>query len=158
MHTDMTPQNAATRHDTSTTRATDQTLEHERAVDAILDDCFLALGQAIGLRASLDFEAVLFVRDHFRPRFLAAMQHFGNRWLDDRTTVTAVIAMLGERAVRHADGAASIDLATIRRASAEVQRYCQLHASRRTRGQGNAATDAATALIAGYWCTWDPEP
>ena len=113
--------------------ASDETLAYERAVDAILDDCFLAIGQAVGLRATLDFAAVCYIRDHFRVRFLAAMQHFGNRWLDDRSTVTAVAAMLGERAVRYANGAEVIDVEAVRQASADVQRYCQLHAGRRHR-------------------------
>lgn len=153
-----------TRHDIRPARvaddyaSADRTADYERAVDAILDDCFLSIGQGIGLRASLSFEAVLHVRNTFRPKFLAAMRQFGNRWLEDRTTVTAVGWMLGERAVRYANGAESIDLDAIRRASADVERYCQLHAARRSRGRHDAASEAATALIAGYWCTWDPEP
>lgn len=163
MNTETTRQNVppgtiAHGYDASIDGALDQTLEHERAVDAILDDCFLSIGQGIGLRASLDFNAVVFVRENFRPKFLAAMRHFGNRWLEDRTTVTAVGWMLGERAVRYANGAASIDVDAVRKASADVERYCQLHAARRTRSGGNASSEAATALIAGYWCTWDPEP
>ncbi|MCC6988703.1 MAG: hypothetical protein IT181_06880, partial [Acidobacteria bacterium] len=61
-------------------------------------------------------------------------------------------------AVRYAAGAATVSLADIRRASAVVERYCQLHAARRTRARGEAATEGATARIAGYWCTWDPKP
>lgn len=135
--------------------ATDETLAHERAVDAILDDCFLSIGQAIGLRATFDYDAVVWVRDNFRSKFLAAMGQFGNRWMQDRATVTAVCGMLGERAVRHAAGAASINLAAAMQASADVERYCQVHAARRNGARGSAASDAATALIAGYWCTWD---
>ena len=54
--------------------------------------------------------------------------------------------------------AASIGLDAIRKASADVERYCQLHASRRTRSRNHGNSEAATARIAGYWCTWDPEP
>ncbi len=133
----------------------DQTLAHERAVDVILDDCFLSIGQAVGLRATFDYEAVQWVRTNFRAKFLAAMRHFGNRWLEDCATVTAVCAMLGERAVRHANGAPAIDVEAARKASADVERYCQLHAARRSGARG-ASTEAATALIAGYWCTWEP--
>ena len=163
MNTEMTPQDArpgttAHGYDTTIADGLDQTLAHERAVDAILDDCFLSIGQGIGLRASLDFEAIVFVRDNFRPKFLAAMRQFGNRWLEDRTTVTAVGWMLGERAVRYADGAASIGLDAIRQASADIERYCQLHAARRTRSRNDGNSEASTARIAGYWCTWDPEP
>lgn len=133
-----------------------ETLANERAVEVILDDCFMAIGQGVGLRASLDHDAVRFIRDNFRPKFLAAMRHCGNRWLEDRATVTAVGHMLGERAVRHAAGADNITLEAVMQASADVERYCQLHASRRAGAHGRA-TEGATALIAGYWCTWEPE-
>lgn len=161
MHTDSTRQELLgqiAQEFTPSLATPDQVDAHERAVDAILDDCFMSIGQGIGLRASLDFAAVMFVRTNFRPKFLAAMRQFGNRWLEDRTTVTAVGWMLGERAVRYADGASSIGLDEIRRASADVERYCQLHAARRERAEGHAPSDASTARIAGYWCTWDPEP
>lgn len=164
MHTDTTrhddqhlPGTHLTGYDTPAA-APDEALAHERAVDAILDDCFLSMGQAVGLRASFDYEAVLYVRNNFRAKFLAAMQHFGNRWLEDRATVTAVCAMLGERAVRHACGAPSIGLDAAMKASADVERYCKLHAARRSGARGGSASEAETALIAGYWCTWDPEP
>ncbi len=135
--------------------APDQILAHERAVDIILADCFMSIGQAVGLRATFDYDAVQWVREHFRAKFLAAMRHFGNRWQEDRATVTAVCGMLGERAVRHANGAASIDLDAARKAAADVERYCQLHAARRSGARGGSS-EAATALIAGYWCTWEP--
>lgn len=134
-----------------------QTLALERALDAIVDDCCLAVGQGVGLRAVLDFDAVCQMRGNFRPKFLAAMRQFGNRWLEDRQTVTAVAMMLGERAVRYANGAATISVDDIRRASADVERYCQLHASRRARGREQDPSEGATARIAGYWCTWDPK-
>jgi hypothetical protein len=132
----------------------------EQALDAIFDDVFLSIGQAVGLRASFDYEAVLWVRNHFRPKFLNAMRHFGNRWLEDRSRVTAVCAMFGERAVRYANGADVIDVDAVRQAGADVERYCQLHAARAggARGRRTPATDAATAMIAGYWCIWDPTP
>jgi len=161
MNTDLTrpdvhPQPAT--FDTTIAGGPDETLALERAVDAIVDDCCLAVGQGVGLRAALDFDAVCHIRRNFRPKFLAAMRQFGNRWLEDRQTVTAVAMMLGERAVRYANGAATIGLDDVRRASADVERYCQLHAARRTRGRGEANTEGATARIAGYWCTWDPKP
>jgi hypothetical protein len=163
MHTDTTRSDVRllpTAHGFDTTHdgGPDQTLAYERAVDAMVADGCLAVGQGIGLRASLAFDAVAFLHAHFRPKFLAAMHHFGNRWLEDRHTVTAVAMMLGERAVRYADGAPTIGLDAIRRASADVERYCQLHAARRTRGHDRDTTEGATARIAGYWCTWDPKP
>lgn len=163
MHTDLTrqpvaPGTPAPGFDTFAPVTPDQTLAHERAVDAILDDCFLSIGQGIGLRASLEFDAILFVRNTFRPKFLAAMQACGNRWLEDRTIVTAVGWMLGERAVRYANGAPSIGLDAIKQASADIERYCQLHAARRSGVRGGTPIEASATRIAGYWCTWEPRP
>ena len=160
MNTDMTRSDirpVTPGFDTTIDGGSDQTLAFERAVDAIVDDCCLAVGQGVGLRAVLDFDAACHIRRNFRPKFLAAMRQFGNRWLEDRQTVTAVAMMLGERAVRYADGAATISLDDIRRASADVERYCQLHAARRARGREHDTTEGATARIAGYWCTWEPK-
>ena len=162
MNTDMTRQNVppgtiAHGYDQSIAGASNETLAHERAVDAILDDCFLSIGQGIGLRATLDFDAVVWVRTNFRVKFLAAMEQFGNRWLEDRATVTAVALMLGERAVRHANGAASVSLEAAMQASADVERYCQLHSARRSAARAGTSSESATAMIAGYWCTWDPK-
>ena len=160
MNTDMTRSDVrpvAPGFDTTIDGGSDQTLAFERAVDGIVDDCCLAVGQGVGLRAVLEFDAVCHIRRNFRPKFLAAMRQFGNRWLEDRQTVTAVAMMLGERAVRYAGGAATVSLDDIRRASADVERYCQLHAARRARGREHDSTEGATARIAGYWCTWDPK-
>ena len=151
------PGTLANSFDSSVGGSPDETSAYERAVDVILDDCFLSIGQSIGLRATFDYDAVQWVRNNFRAKFLVAMGHFGNRWSQDRTTVTAVCGMLGERAVRHANGASSIDVDSARKASADVERYCQLHAARSNGGRGRAGSEGATALIAGYWCTWDPK-
>ena len=129
-------------------------VEAERAVEAVLDDCFIALGQAIGMRMTVDYDAVMFIRDHFRVRFLAAMRAFGNRWSQDRQNVTAVAMMLGERAVRYAGDRDSVDLGSVRQAAADVQRYCKLHSRRATRS-GDLSSEGAQSRIAGYWCTDD---
>jgi len=130
--------------------------EMAREVNYILADCALALGQSIGMRMTIDYEAVMFARDHFRRKFLAAMHAFGNRWSEDRPIVTGVVMMLGERAVRYADGRSSIDLESVRKAAADVERYCTLHARRASRVAG-PANEGGLARIAGYWCT-DDEP
>jgi hypothetical protein len=161
MHTDTTrqhvlPGTVATGYDPSIAGAPDQTQAYERTVDVVLDDLFLSVGQAIGLRATVDYDAVLWLRTHFRQKFLAALHRQGDRWLDDRAVVTAVSGLFAERAVRYANGAASIALDDVRQAAADVERYCRAHARRAAARAG--ASDAATALIAGYWCTWDPEP
>ena len=128
----------------------------EQAVEYILDDCFFALGQAIGMRMTVDYDAVMFIRNHFRARFLAAMRSFGNRWSEDRQNVTGAAMMLGERAVRYAGDRSSIDLDSVRQAAADVQRYCKLH-SRRAARSGDPTSEGAQSRIAGYWCT-DDEP
>jgi len=128
-----------------------QAQAYERAVDVILDDCFLSMGQAVGLRATFDYDAVVWLRARFREKFLAALHRNGDRWLEDRANVTAVCGMFAERAVRYAGGAASVDLDAVRKAAADVERHCQMHASRRSQ------SDASTAMIAGYWCIWDPK-
>jgi hypothetical protein len=100
---------------------------HLDSVEYIVDECFFAVGQSVGMRLTVDYEAVVWWRDHFRSRFLASMQRFGNRWSQDRQIVTAVGLMLGERAVRYAAGRASIDLEAAQHAAADVERYCMLH-------------------------------
>ena len=139
---------------TRDSRDTGTQAEREQAVEGILDDCFFALGQAIGMRMTVDYDAVMFIRDHFRVRFLAAMRAFGNRWSQDRQNVTGVAMMLGERAVRYAGNRGSVDLDSVRQAAADVQRYCKLH-SRRAGRSGDPSGEGAQSRIAGYWCTDD---
>ena len=105
------------------------------AVEYVLSDCFFAVGQTIGMRATVDYEAVVWWHDHFRAKFLAAMRRHGDRWAEDREAVTAVGWMLAERAVRHAAGHDSIDLEAARRASADVERYCQHRSKRRAQSK-----------------------
>ena len=123
----------------------------DRAVEYILDECFFALGQAIGMRTTLDYDAVQFIRDHYRVKFLGAMRAFGNRWSQDRQNVTGVAMMLGERAIRYAGDRRSIDLDSTMKAAADVERYCKLHSRRAARPQGDL-TEGAQPRIAGYWC------
>jgi hypothetical protein len=129
--------------------------ELERQVEFILDDCFFSVGQAVGIRTTIDYDAVVWWRDHFRPKFLAALNAFGNRWLQDRSTVSAVLMMLGERAVRYSTDKPSIDCEAARKAAADVERYCRLHARRKARALGLDASSEEPARIAGYWCNYD---
>jgi hypothetical protein len=131
----------------------DTPAEYERAVEHVVDECFLATGQAVGMRMTVDYDAVLFLRDHYRAKFLAAMKAFGNRWAQDRQNVTSVAMLFGERAVRYAEGRESIDLDSVRKAAADVERYCKLHSRRAARASGY--TEGGVARIAGYWCTDD---
>ena len=122
----------------------------DEAVEYVLGDCFFAVGQTIGMRMTVDYDAVIWWHDHFRAKFLAAMQRQGNRWLQDRENVTAVGWMLAERAVRYAAGRNSIDVVSARRAAADVERYCQLHAKRAARLCDRDAEHKPR--LAGYWC------
>ena len=127
----------------------------EEAVEYVLGDCFFAVGQTIGMRTTVDYDAVVWWHDHFRTKFLAAMRRHGNRWLQDRENVTAVGWMLGERAVRYAAGRASIDVDTARRAAADVERYCEARVARAARARKKDA-GGANAVQAGYWCIGRP--
>ena len=126
----------------------DQTLEE--AVEYVLGDCFFAVGQTVGMRTTVDYDAVVWWHDHFRTKFLAAMRRHGNRWLQDRDNVTAVGWMLAERAVRHAEDRDSIDVDAARRAAADVERYCEARSKRAARAADGDAQ--ASPRLAGYWC------
>ena len=65
-------------------------------VDYILDDCFFAVGQAVGTQKSLDFEAIRWWRARYRAFFLHAMTSTGTSWVSDRHRVTAVGRFLGQ--------------------------------------------------------------
>jgi len=99
-------------------------------IDYILNDCFLAVGQAIGTRKALDTEAIGWWRDRYRVAFLNAMVRNGNSWERDRDRVTAVGRFLGERALFHAGHQGTIDLASARRASTDVESGCRMNAVR----------------------------
>ena len=128
------------------------------AVDDIVADCFFSVGQAIGDRKSVDYDAVVWWRDHFRATFLNALARSGNTWTEDRSRVTAVAHLLAERAVRHAGDAPSIDRACAMKAAADAKAYCAIRAHGRRAGPstalraGRALADAASPLHAGYWC------
>ena len=125
----------------------------EDVVEYVLADCFCAVGQTIGMRITVDYDAVVWWHDHFRAKFLAAMRRHGNRWLRDRETVTGVGWMLAERAVRHAAGQNSIDVDAARRAAADVERYCEIRAKR---AQAGGRDSAGSPRLAGYWCIRPP--
>jgi hypothetical protein len=119
------------------------------SVDYIVEDCFFSVGQAIGDRKALDFEAVVWWRDHFRAKFLRTLDRSGDTWRQDRNRVTAVAHLLAERAVRHAGDRPSIDLACAMKAAGDVEAYCAIRAHGR---RGARSIDGASPLHAGYWC------
>ncbi len=124
------------------------------AVNYIVDECFFAVGQGVKDK-SVQHSAIIWLRDHFRAKFLETMRISGNSWLADRHRVTAVGRLLGERAVHHAGDSPYIDRASAMKAAADIQKYCMLHAMRRARRLGLSATDDRR-LYAGYWCVPPP--
>ena len=104
-------------------------MERVEEIDYILNDCFLAVGQAIGPEKTLDFEALTWWHARYRQLFLAAMAR-GNSWAGDRRRVTAVGRYLGQRARHHAGDRPSIDMRAAALASTDVECACQMNAER----------------------------
>jgi hypothetical protein len=102
----------------------------QHQVDYILNDCFFAVGQAIGTTKPLDPETIVWWRTRYRAAFLHAMTVNHNSWLRDRDRVTAVGRFLGQRAVHHAQDRPSIDVRCAELASREVAAGCRMRASR----------------------------
>jgi hypothetical protein len=127
-------------------------LAPEEAVDCIVNECFFAVGQAVGRAKALDAEAVRWWRLHYRSRFLQAMARFGNRWTLDRDKVAGVGRLLAVRAMRYAGDSPSISVQAARQASADVEQYCTLHSRRLARSLGADPGSDDTPWIAGYWC------
>ena len=100
----------------------------EREVEYMLDDCFFAVGQAVGTRKQLDFETIVWWRDRYRQMFLYAMRHLGNAWSRDRRRVLAVGRFLGQRALHHSGDGSVIDVTCARKASADVETGCRMGA------------------------------
>ena len=97
-------------------------------LDYILSDCFLAVGQAVGVNKGVDFEVVTWWHRRYRHAFDDAITSRGASWGADRDRVTAVGRYLGERAVHHSSGHSAIGRTAAARASDEVERGCQMTA------------------------------
>jgi hypothetical protein len=102
---------------------------HEQ-VDHILDDCFFAVGQAVGCRKSIEYDAVVWWRSRYRQRFLHALTVLGNSWVKDRARVMAVGRYLGQRVIHHSAERATIDVECAVKASHDVELGCQMNAIR----------------------------
>jgi hypothetical protein len=100
----------------------------EQEVEYILDDCFYAVGQAVGTRKQLDFDAIVWWRDRYRHKFLQAMRQLGNAWTRDRRRVLAVGRFLGQRALHHSGDGPVIDVTSAAKASADVETGCGMNA------------------------------
>lgn len=98
-------------------------------IDYILNDCFLAVGQAVGTQKALDRQAFNWWRARYRAAFSAALDR-GNAWQSDRHRVMAVGRFLGERALFYAANRSSIDLDSAKQASFEVEAGCHMNALR----------------------------
>lgn len=96
----------------------------------VLADCFLAVGQAVGPKKTVDFGTVIWWHRRYRHAFHHAMTIGANSWADDRRRVTAVGRYLGQRVVEYTGDRTDIDVATAARASAEVEQGCQMNATR----------------------------
>jgi len=107
-------------------------MQPEREVDYILDECFFAVGQAVGKRKQLDYDAIVWWRSRYRQAFLRALIVSGNSWVEDRDRVMAVGRCLGTRAVHHTGDKRSIDVDAAQKASAEIEAGC--HMSRLRQG------------------------
>jgi hypothetical protein len=99
-------------------------------VDYVLNDCFFAVGQAVGTQKFLEFDVIPWWRARYRAFFLHAMSVNGNSWLRDRHRVTAVGRFLGQRALHHAGEQCSIDLRAAALASNDVETGCRMNAER----------------------------
>lgn len=99
-------------------------------IDAILNDCLLAIGQGIGCEKSVDFEVIAWWRERYRRFFLHAITVLGNSYEADRRRVTAVGRYLGQRALHHASDSPSVDLRAAELASHDVETGCQMNAVR----------------------------
>lgn len=99
-------------------------------LDYILCDCFLAVGQAVGPDKSVDFDAVVWWHQRYRRAFRHAMTTRGTSWAADRSRVTAVGRYLGQRVGEYMGGRTSINRIVAARASADVERGCQMNATR----------------------------
>ena len=74
-------------------------MTHVQNLNYILSDCFLAVGQAVGPRKTLDFDTVIWWHRRYRQAFHHAMTTRGTSWVADRDRVTAVGRYLGQRVV-----------------------------------------------------------
>jgi hypothetical protein len=95
-------------------------------LDSTLQDCFLAVGQAIGTAMVLDPAALVWWRSRYGQAFVHAMRETPDAWSADRDRVVAVSRFLGLRALHHAGDSRTIDLKSAMRASTDVEAGCQM--------------------------------
>lgn len=111
-------------------------------VDYILNDCFFAVGQAVGTAKHLELSAIRWWRNRYRDMFLRVMTENGNSWVADRNRVTAVGRYLGQRALHYAGEQPSITPRVAELASMDIERGCQMNAIREGVQPRNACTES----------------
>lgn len=113
-------------------------------VDYILNDCFFAVGQAVGTCKALEMSAVRWWRTRYREAFLHVMTVNGNSWVRDRNRVTAVGRFLGQRALHHAGDRPCIDARAAELASRDVEAGCHMNAVREGVRPDSGCTDSTS--------------
>ncbi len=98
----------------------------DQQVDYILPDCFFAVGQAVGTRKQIDYDAIAWLRQHYHEKFVTAIDVSHNSWDDDRDRVMAVSRWLGQRAMAYAGSCVSIDASSAAKAAAEIEAGCAM--------------------------------
>ena len=106
----------------------------QQRVDYIVHDCLFAVGEAVGDEKQLDYEAIVWLRDRYREKFLRVMTEDGSSWDEDRERVLAVGRYLGRRAVHHAGAHPSIGRDCAALAAAEIEAGCKISRERLARG------------------------
>lgn len=105
-------------------------MDPEQQVEHVIDDCFFAVGQALGRDKRVDYDAIVWWRTRYRALFLNAIVDQGNSWLQDRDRLNRVGQFLGERAAWHTGARTTVDLKAAMAASAEVEAGCRMNARR----------------------------
>ena len=99
-------------------------------VDAMLNDCFFAVGQAVGDEKQMEYDAIVALRNRYRDKFLYAVNVSGNSWDDDRDRVIAVSRWLGRRTLAHAADRVSIDASAAHGAATDIEAGCRMSRAR----------------------------
>ena len=129
--------------------------ELAEAVGYVLGDCFFAVGQAIGMRMTVDYDAVVWWHDHFRMKFLAGdassrkpmvagPRERDRGWLDAGRTCSALFRRAGTRSTSRPPVVLLL----------MSKRYCEIR-SKRAAPVGDHDAETVSRL-AGYWCVGTP--
>lgn len=95
-------------------------------IEAMLSDCFFAVGQGVGSDKAVDYDTIVWWRQRYLTKFQFAVEVAGNSWSDDRTRVLAVSRWLGHRARHHAGDGTSVDPSAALRAAEEIETGCRM--------------------------------